>query len=83
VSAAYFHEDRAGITGHFITAAQACKLLKRFDCEGDLEGGFKFCTRGGEGGMLRLVPVRVTPVDVASLKPDAAARLERQTRDGG
>lgn len=83
MTAQFFYEDRAGIpfAGGFITAEQAKALLEHYDATGSLEGGFEYCTRGGEDGALRLVPTRVTPVDASRVPPDVLEALAWLTEE--
>jgi hypothetical protein len=72
--ARFYHDDRAGILGYYITAAKAGQVFAAQDCDGDLERGFSYWVSGA--GVAKLVHIAVTPVAEDQVPPSVRAALE-------
>lgn len=70
----FYHDDRAGILGYYITAAKAEQIFATHDCDGDLERGFSYWV--SSASVSELVHITVTPVAEDQVPPPMRAALE-------
>jgi hypothetical protein len=73
-----YYVNCAGLTGDFITRAEAEHLFATRNCEGDLQEGFTYWGAELEYGM-KLVHKLVTPQAPDSIPPGVLQELESRT----
>lgn len=69
-----YYRDCAGITGYWLTPAEAARVFKENACEGTLEEGFAYYGATAEG--TGLIGTVVTPHPIESVPAEERAKLE-------
>lgn len=72
-----YYRDCAGITGYWLTPAEAAEIFAANSCEGTLEEGFAYY--GATSGSTDLVGTVVTPHPIEAVPAQARAQLEART----
>jgi hypothetical protein len=72
--AVVYYRSCSGITGWWLTPAEAAQLFADNACEGTLENGFAYY--GATSGMTDLVGTAVTPHPIDSVPAEERAKLE-------
>ena len=69
-----YYRDCAGITGYWLTPAEAAQVFAHNDCEGTLEEAFAYY--GATAGHTALVGTVVTAHPIESVPAEERAKLE-------
>ena len=69
-----YYRDCAGITGYWLTPAEAAEVFTQNACEGILEEGFAYY--GASAGTANLIGTVVTPHPIESIPQEERAKLE-------
>ena len=69
-----YYRDCAGITGYWLTPAEAAAVFARNACEGSLDEGFAYY--GVTDGTVNLIGTVVTPHPIDAVPDEERAKLE-------